>query len=338
MKLEKRINILSELGQRLKSPDEHLMAVMKRTEINNGWLTIENQKKAIAAIVSQFLDPDKLRAWSNQYDIADGKRRQTVGLVMAGNIPLVGFHDFLCVFISGHRAIVKLSSKDPYLFPHLLQMMASIDERVNDFVEIVAQLSGYDAVIATGSNNSAKYFESYFGKVPHIIRKNRNGVAIFSGEETSKDLINFGRDVFDYFGLGCRNVSKIYVPTNYDFNPLLEALHTYNQIVLHTKYKNNFDYNYAIYLLNKIEYQANGCIILKEDSAIPSNIATLHFEYYDDLEYLYSQLVYRMGEIQVVVSSKQLPGIKTVVFGEAQNPQLSEYADGVDTMEFLVGL
>ena len=339
MKLEERINILSELGRRLKAPDDYLDALMKRTEINNGWLTIENQKKAISAIVDFFLDEQKLTRWVEYYGVQQHSEARKLGLIMAGNIPLVGFHDFLCVFITGHHAIIKLSSKDPYLFPHLIKIMKSIDNRVGDVVEIVDRLAGYDAVIATGSNNSARYFETYFGKVPHIIRKNRNGIAILTGEETERELIEFGKDVFDFFGLGCRNVSKIYIPKNYDFEPLLRALHTYNQIVLHTKYKNNFDYNYAIYMLNKVQYIANGCIILIEQSAIPSNIATLHFEYYENMEFLEKELLTKKDEIQVIVAGKTaLTSTKTVWFGMAQQPKLDDYADGVDTMDFLVHL
>ena len=339
MTIVERIYVLNELGNRLTEPNEYLEAVMKRTAIHNGWLTVAHQKQAIEAIVSQFLSESKLVDWTNKYKVATKPTPKRVGLIMAGNIPLVGFHDFLCIFVSGNHAKVKVSSKDPYLFPYLIKLMTEIDERVASYIEIVEQLRDFDAVIATGSNNSAKYFESYFGKVPNIIRKNRNGVAILSGKETKQELIEFGHDVFDYFGLGCRNVSKIYVPIDYDFDPLLEALHTYNSMVLHTKYKNNFDYNYAVFMLNKEKFHANGCIMLLERSGIPSNIATLHYEYYNDLSHLDNLLETQHEKIQVIIASNTHQSkLPTMAFGEAQCPQLADYADGIDTMNFLVGL
>ncbi len=336
MTTKERINILKTLGDRLIVPDEYLNAVMKRTEFNNGWLTVANQRKAIDAIVTQFLDGDKLEQWATQYTFASNVAPRKIGLVMAGNIPLVGFHDFLCVFIAGDQALVKLSSKDPYLFPYLVQLMEKIDSRVADYVKVVDRLQNYDAVIATGSNNSAKYFEAYFGKVPHIIRKNRNGVAVLTGKETEQELKSLGKDIFEYFGLGCRNVSKIYVPEGYNFEPLLEALHTYNKIVLNTKYKNNFDYNYAVYMLNKVPFKANGCIILVEQEAIPSNIATLHYEYYSDMSSLAAKLEMLRDEIQEIVASADVKiGLPTIPFGDAQQPTLFDYPDGVDTMKFI---
>ena len=211
MKLKERINALIKLGEHLRrDDDEYLQAVMHRTQYNNAWFTIENQHLAVRAIAKQMLDPGKLEQWLSGYDIPEETRPQTVGLVMAGNIPLVGFHDLLCVFAARHRAMIKLSDKDQYLLPYLLKLLARFDGRTEDYFQVVDKLQGFDAVIATGSNNSARYFEAYFGKYPHIIRRNRNAVAVLDGRESEEELRALGRDVFQYFGLGCRNVAKIY--------------------------------------------------------------------------------------------------------------------------------
>ncbi|MCB0577724.1 MAG: acyl-CoA reductase [Phaeodactylibacter sp.] len=338
MTLKERINILVELGSHLRGQDEYLDALMHRTSHHNPWFTIGNQQQAIASIAGNMLLREKLEAWLQRYDVPEAAPPRTVGIVMAGNIPLVGFHDLLCVFVAGHRALIKMSDKDPYLLPYLLKLLAGFDERAESWFGITAQLRGFDAVIATGSNNSARYFEAYFGKYPHIIRRNRNGIAVLTGEESAEELRELGKDVFQYFGLGCRNVSKIYVPWGYDFDPLLEALHEHRAIVLHNKYKNNFDYNYALHMLNKEEFKANGCIILREDASLQSRIASLHFEYYGSPEGLEQELESRKGQIQCIVARDGLLKQPAYPFGTAQEPQLWDYADGVDTMEFLLGL
>ena len=284
MKRSERIDALVQLGERLQQEDDYLKAIMHRTQYNNAWFTIENQEKAVRAIAEHFLEADKLNDWLARYDIPEQTDAKTVGLVMAGNIPLVGFHDWLCIFTAGHHAKVKLSDKDQYLFPYLLKLLAEIDERTASYTEMVDRLSGFDAVIATGSNNSARYFEAYFGRYPHIIRRNRHGVAVLTGEETQGELLELGKDIFQYYGLGCRNVAKLYLPKPYDFDPLLEALHEYREIVMNTKYKNNFDYNYALYTLNKAAFKANGCVMLVEEPALQSRIACLHYEQYENLE------------------------------------------------------
>ena len=336
MKLKERILALIKLGEHLRrEDDEYLQAVMHRTQYNNPWFTIQNQQLAVRAIAEQMLDPGKLEQWLSAYNIPEETKPQTVGLVMAGNIPLVGFHDLLCVFVAGHRAMIKLSDKDQYLLPYLLKLLGRIDNRTEDYFQVVDKLQGFDAVIATGSNNSARYFEAYFGKYPHIIRRNRNAVAVLDGQESEEELRALGRDVFQYFGLGCRNVAKIYVPRNYGFNALLEALYEHRDLVLHSKYKNNFDYNYALFVLNKVKYQANSCILLTENKAIASHIAGLHYEYYDDLEAVKNEMEERASEIQCIIARKELLPIKTYPFGQAQSPELWDYADGVDTMDFL---
>lgn len=354
MTLQSRLSTLHQLAAHLKAgEDEFLTALQTRTEYNNKWFTLEHQQASLNAIVHEFLDEDKLNAWLSGYKIIpiagdgfvpqpgpDGEGQKTVGLVLAGNIPLVGFHDILCVYVAGHKAQVKLSSKDEYVLPYLLKLLAKFDEEAAGYFDLVDQLNGYDAVIATGSNNSARYFETYFAKVPHIIRKNRNAVAVLSGTETEEELRALGRDVFQYFGLGCRNVSKLYVPEGYDFDPLLHVFHEWKTLQNHPKWKNNFDYNYALQTLNKESFHLTGPLMVLEDEAIASRIGTLHFEYYADQASLAIELNARREEIQLVV---QPPGflnilLPTFPFGEAQQPALGDYADGVDTMEFLFGL
>ncbi len=335
MILKKRIEILSKLGDHLSGKDEYLEAVMARTHFNNPWFTIENQQRAIKSIATAFLQKDKLESWAGKYGLKEPKDPITVGLVMAGNIPLVGFHDMLCVFVSGHKSKIKLSDKDKYLLPYLLKLLAGFGAEAESYFETVEMLKNFDAVIATGSNNSARYFESYFGKVPNIIRKNRNAVAVLDGSETGDDLLALGKDVFRYFGLGCRNVSKLYLPEGYDFQLLLEKLHNFKEIILHHKYKNNFDYNMALLMMNNTTFWNNGCIILSENKSIASRIALLHFEHYSDLAELEKELASKEDQIQCVVSKIELEKLPTVPFGKAQEPQLDDYADGVDTLAFL---
>lgn len=339
MTLTERIAALSALGQTLlREDDDYLAATIARTAIHNPWFTVAHQQQAIRAIATNMLDEQALHNWVATYDLPEYQWPKHIGLVMAGNLPLVGFHDVLCVFVAGHKGIIKLSEKDLYLLPALLRMLAQVEPRTADYFETVERLTGFDAVIATGSNNSARYFHAYFDKYPHIIRSNRNAVAVLSGQETHEELVALGRDVFDYFGLGCRNVSKLYLPVGYGFDPLLEALYEYRDVVNHTKYKNNFDYNYALYLLNKVEFQANGCIMLRPDTSLQSAIATLHYDYYTDADHVAAMLLAQQSDIQLVVSHRPLPGITTFAPGQAQQPTLSDYADGVDTMAFLRGL
>ncbi|MEM9846643.1 MAG: acyl-CoA reductase [Bacteroidota bacterium] len=336
MNLQQRIDAMLALGKHLaQNEDAYLDAIMQRTYHNNRWFTIENQQQAIQAIATQFLAPDALTTWLSSYNIPEKNDPKNVGLIMAGNIPLVGFHDVLCVFLSGHRSIIKLSDKDQYLLPYLLKLLKQIDPATEAYFTVVDKLKDFDAVIATGSNNSARYFEAYFGKYPNIIRKNRNGVVVLDGTETAEELQALGQDVFQYFGLGCRNISKLYVPEGYQFEALLEALHEYKEIVLHSKYKNNFDYHYAIYIINRAKYLANGCIILQEKEAIASPIANLHYEYYENTKQVSEKLKQHASEIQLVVSKTKLNEVNSIAFGQAQQPALSDYADGVDTMAFL---
>lgn len=313
-----------------------------RSYQDNRWFTEENVAHALGAIARSFLDAGFLRTWASRYRLSDAPHPdKTIGLVMAGNIPLVGFQDWLCVFVSGHRAKVKLSEKDKHLLPFLVKKMgewALESWAYTEFLTDADRLSGFDAVIATGSNNTARYFEQYFGRYPHVIRRNRNGIAVLDGTENMADLYALGRDIFSYFGLGCRNVSKLYVPVGYDFNPLLEALHEYRELIHHDKYKNNFDYNLTLMLLNQLPYLNNGCLLLREDPSLQARIASVHYEFYEDAAHLAQLLSPHRDDIQVVVSKSPLPGWAVVPFGKSQEPGLTDYPDGVDIMAFLTNL
>ncbi|MBC7866408.1 MAG: acyl-CoA reductase, partial [Gloeobacteraceae cyanobacterium ES-bin-316] len=250
------------------------------------------------------------------------------GIVMAGNIPLVGFHDFLCIFIFGHKQTIKLSTKDNILLKHLVEKLIEFDNRVSAHISFEEMLKGCDAYIATGSNNSSRYFEQYFAKYPNIIRKNRTSAAILSGKETAAELENLIDDIHLYFGLGCRNVSKIFVPKEYDFVPLLKSFDKYEYFADHHKYKNNYDYQLSIILLNNIYYMTNGSTLLTENQGLFSPISHLFFEYYEDVEKVIEQLQQK-EELQCII------GTGRTAFGDAQNPGLFSYADGVDSMKFL---
>ncbi len=338
MNLSNRIDLLALLGKHLEKESEELQAVITKTFIHNGWFTVENIKESIRAISTQFLDKAKLEKWAAQYRIADIQQPKNVALVMAGNIPLVGFHDWLCVFLSGHKAIVKLSDKDKFLLPYIFDFLSDLEPSVENYVQTTGFLKDFDVVIATGSNNSARYFESYFGKYPHIIRKNRTSVAVLEGNETKEELLELGKDIFKYFGLGCRSVSKIYVPENYDFEFLMETLHEFKDIVLHHKYKNNFDYNFTLLILNKIKHYSCGCLLLREGESLHSRIAGMHYEVYHDVEDLKTHFKEKAEEIQCIVSKKTIGDLPITPLGKSQEPSLTDYADGVDTMAFLTNL
>lgn len=343
MLLQERTKLLTELGHYLRSGgDEELDLAIRQSFIENAWFTEENVRNALDAIAAEFLDLGKLEAWTARYAIRDlDYPEKTIGLVMAGNIPLVGFQDWLCVFVAGHRARVKLSDKDKRLLPLLIKKMGewrADSHAYTEFLSDADKLSGFDAVIATGSNNTARYFEQYFGKYPHVIRHNRNAIAVLNGLETADDMLALGKDIFSYFGLGCRNVSKLYVPHGYHFDALLENLHEYREMINHNKYKNNFDYNFTLFILNQIPHLNNGCLLLREDPALQARIASVHYEYYDNLQDLDELLADRTGQIQCVVGNTTLRDYEVLPFGQSQKPTLNDYPDGVDVMQFLLGL
>ncbi len=302
----------------------------------NPWFVEEN----ILFALEQWggvLTEENLREFLSSYSPKSGGPQKTVGIVMAGNVPLVGFHDFLCVLLSGHRALAKLSSQDRHLMPFLASILIQAEPGLSPRIQFVEDLmKGYDAVIATGSNNTGRYFEHYFGKGPHIIRKNRNSVAILSGKEDLGQLRALGSDIFGYFGLGCRNVSKIYVPKGYDFDLFFKGIQDRQDVVNHSKYANNYDYNRAIFAMNGQRFLDNGFVLLKEEEELPSPISVLHYSQYGPGTDPRIALAELDDQIQCTVSGSGLKG--EVPFGQAQNPGLADYADGVDTMEFLLGL
>jgi hypothetical protein len=264
-----------------------------------------------------------------KYKVADKSAgNKTVGLVMAGNIPLVGFHDFLCIFLTGNKMMIKASSKDEVLIKHLVAQLLSWDERLIDSILFTPMLKGADAYIATGSNNSGRYFDYYFKKYPHIIRRNRTSVAFLNGRETPGELDRLADDVHLYFGMGCRNVTKLYVPVGYDFVPMLEAFRKYSYFSDHHKYKNNYDYYLAISLLNNQYYMTNGSVLLLENKSVFSPIAVLNYEFYTDKKEVEKELE-GSKDIQCICGKGYLP------FGELQQPAVTDFADGVDTMLFL---
>lgn len=296
----------------------------------NGWFTPANVRLAVGSL-SQMLAENKLREWISKYHLED-KEPKRVGVITAGNIPLVGFHDMLCVLISGNIFVGKLSSDDKLLFPKVAEILIHIEPGFKNRVIFTERLEHIDAVIATGSNNTARYFEHYFGKYPHIIRKNRNSVAVISGNESEEELKNLGKDIFMYFGLGCRNVSKLFLPEGYDLDKIFGALYSHKEMVNHNKYGNNYDYNKTVYLLNGEKILENGFLIMKHDKGIASPVAVLFYEYFKDFSELKKRLLDDSEKIQCIVGSL---GLATATFGKAQSPQLWDYADNVDTMEFL---
>lgn len=302
----------------------------------NGWFTEDNLLFALQQW-GALLTEKNIMDWMSRYSFNPDKQPKNVGIVMAGNIPLVGFHDFLCVVLSGNKVLAKQSSNDKLLLPYLVRFLVEQEPSFSDKISFVDdKLKDFDAVIATGSNNTSRYFEYYFGKKPNIIRKNRNSIALLTGRESQEQLNALGEDIFRYYGLGCRNVSKIFVPKGYDFDVLFKALYPYKDIINQHKYANNYDYNKAVYLMSEFNILDNGFLILKEDEALASPISVLFYSYYDDESKLMEQLGIMEEQIQCVVSK----GLHDdhVGFGETQKPSLTDYADGIDTMEFLLQL
>ena len=305
----------------------------------NGWFIEANVRQMLLA-VGKSLEKQKLEKWLSTYlpSLETKKEGITIAVVMAGNIPAVGFHDFLTVLISGNKLLAKLSSDDEKLLPAIAELLIAIEPDFENKIEFTNnQIKSFDAVIATGSDNSSRYFQYYFGKYPNIIRKNRNGIAVLSGNETALELEGLADDIFFYYGLGCRNVSKIFVPHGYDLNTLLDVLSERKKIVENNKYFNNYEYNKAIFLVNSREHFDTGTVLLVEEEQIASPVSVLNFEYYTDEHALTKRLILDTDKIQCVVSNlDSIP--EKVPFGKSQQPELWDYADGVDTMEFILGL
>jgi hypothetical protein len=327
------------LGKWMKSEDADLNSACQLAEAENSWFTQSNIRRSLQAIAGDYLSEDRLCAFLAGYDLNPGKSSRNVGIISAGNVPLVGFHDVLCVLLAGHKAYLRLSSKDAHLMRAVLAYVASIDPGLAARVVITENLKGLDAYIATGSNNSVRYFESYFGKYPHIIRRNRQSVAVLNGTESEDDLLRLGEDVFSYFGMGCRNVSHLLVPDDYSFDAMLGLWQDkFSDLILHNGYRNNYDYNYAIYLLNKSPFLMNGCVLLLQSPDLASRIACLNYSRVENEEAAIGYLNQYKSSIQCMVSNHPITGFSFIPFGEAQHPGLSDFADGIDTMKFLLNL
>lgn len=313
---------------------KQLEELTQRSVHHNGWFTPEQVRFSLQQW-SEALTEKNLNQWLSSYPLPV-QSPKTVGLVLAGNIPLVGFHDFITVLLSGHKVKAKRSSNDQQLIAFMADFLMAAQPELKDHITFVdGKLEGFDAVIATGSNNTARYFEYYFQKVPNIIRKNRNSVAVITGEETHEELIALGEDIFRYFGLGCRNVSKLFVPKGYDFKPFFEAMYAHKDIIDYEKYANNYDYNKAVYLMSQFKILDNGFMTVKEDSAYASPISGVFYEFYDSLAEVKQRLETDRDLIQCVVGSSQVALPEVIPFGQSQSPGLNDYADGVDTLAFL---
>lgn len=308
---------------------------LKLAQENNGWFTQENLRFSIDNW-AKALQEENLINWTETYDI-DTVLPQKVAIIMAGNIPLVGFHDFLSVLISGHEVIVKQSSSDKHLLPYLAKYLEYAEPSFKGKITFTeGKLEDFDAVIATGSNNTARYFEYYFKDKPNIIRKNRNSVAILTGNETSAQLVALSDDIFTYFGLGCRSVSKLFVPKDYNFEAFFKAMYGKSDIMNSAKYANNYDYNKAVYLMSLFDILENGFVMIKEDAQYASPIATVFYEYYESLDSLQEKLAVDAENIQCIVADINIDN--QIAFGQTQHPELHDYADGVDTLTFLTNL
>ncbi|MBI5540013.1 MAG: acyl-CoA reductase [Bacteroidia bacterium] len=353
MSTEKRIEAFAALGQLLndyfisgKSNSPFLEKwkckidkIIEEQRQTNQWFTPENVTLALKSW-SELLTVENLNKWLEPYhDLIQKKKNPvTVGVILAGNIPLVGMHDFVSVLISGNNFIGKLSSKDDSLIKLISSILCDIEPEFTSSISFSEnQLTNFDAIIATGSNNTARYFEYYFGKYPSIIRRNRNSVAVLTGEETIEDLKNLSKDIFQYFGMGCRNVSKIYVPEKYNFDNFFLAMDHWNYLYQHNKYANNYDYHKSVYQMNMIEFFDNGFMLLKNDRQIFSPLSVIFYDYYSVITILAAEINENINEIQCIVSkSNEIEN--AVPFGKSQAPNLWDYADNIDTMKFLLKL
>jgi len=352
MQLEERINALVQLGKFLgqfssestekKSDilhnDEFYNGMHQQLEAaknHNGWFTPDNLSFACHSW-SEALSEANIQKWTSAYDF-DVIAQKRVAIIMAGNVPLVGFHDFLSVLMSGHKVVVKLSSNDKQLLPFLAKYLTAVAPQFDGSISFTEnRLQDFDAVIATGSNNTARYFNHYFGKYPHIIRKNRNSIAVLTGNETKEQMEALADDIFRYFGLGCRNVSKLYIPTDFNKDLFFNGMFSWQRIINNNKYINNYDYNKAVYLMSKFELLDNEFMLLKEDKGHSSPISVVFYESYSSLDSIEQKLEQDANKIQCIVSTA---GLKDEIpFGKAQSPELWDYADNEDTIKFLLNL
>lgn len=317
-----------------------LEANIHRTAFHNPWFEKSNYWQSMDALAKNMLVPEALQSWCEKYRFpVNPEFQRTIGLIFAGNIPLVGFHDFVTIYLSGHRAEIKLSGKDPYVFPAVLQIMGEVDPKIEDRFRMVEKLQNFDAVIATGSNNTNRYFRKYFSEFPSILRSNRTSIAVLDGNETPDELRGLGHDIFDYFGLGCRNVTKLFVPEGYDFGSFLDEMSGFSSVMNNIKYKNNYDYNLSIELLNRSDILSTPYVMLKRDrESLFSPVGMVYYDVYSNLDAVLNDLVHRKDEIQTVVGKHPVKGISCTDFGKTQQPGLFDYPDGEDLGHFLFQL
>lgn len=338
MTFQQRVQAFIQLGSFLQNAATNAHKAIVEAYLYNNWFTEESQRLALQAW-ADTLTERKINAWVSKYKFCEESSNKSVAIIMAGNIPLVGLHDLICVLLAGHKAIIKLSSDDNILPKFIVAALIQIEPAFADKIIVLndEKLGGdYDAVIATGSNNSNRYFEYYFRKLPNILRRNRNSVAVLTGHETDEDMKLLAKDIFTYFGLGCRNVSKLYIPRGFDMAMFFENTHDYDAYMHHNKYANNYTYHKAIWLLNQDAFLENGLINLKESKDLASPLASVYYEYYDSLDEVKAMLEERKEEIQCVVSKVQIGN--SIPLGKSQQPELWDYADGIDTLEFLLKL
>ncbi len=333
MNLSDRIRAFNLLGHKIDNLSvEERENLYERTRSLNPWFVSESINLSLAGI-SHFLKEENLNTWVNLYDLSVEKNKK-VGIAMAGNIPLVGFHDYLSVLISGNHLVIKLSSQDSYLLPAINTWLIELESRFASRIHFEERLNNVDAIIATGSNNTARYFEYYFRNIPHIIRKNRSSIGILMGEEDNDHLKELGKDVFSYFGLGCRNISKLFVPEGYEFIKLLNTWEDYKEIINHHKYGNNYDYQKSVLLVNKVSHLDNGFVLLTQNDQLISPISVLYFETYSTQSDLKKKIKIQKDKIQCIVSANGWFD-ESVAFGKAQFPALWDYANGINTLKFL---
>jgi len=338
--IEQRLEALTALREEMLSPGEYTEAVITRASYENAWYDRDHILRMMRSLAENMLAPQHLQDVIDKYAIDDKILAADVGIVMAGNLPLVGFHDWLCVYLMGYTAQVKLSSKDPYLLPALTKFLASIDSDLEHQTRYVDTLSDYHAVIATGSENTNRYFRQYFQRVPHLLRSSRTSVAVLSGEESDEEIIALSDDILAFYGLGCRNVSKVYWPEGWDQDRLFELSRAHKHVASNSKYMDNYDYNFAMWGLNRQTFFTNGILLFKPDESLHSRLASIYYETYADRDSLISDLVERADDLQCFVAQEDYSkgALQHVVYGRTQQPSILDYPDGVDIMHFLLSI
>lgn len=343
MTIQERISAFAQLGQRIlhdMDKETPFGKTLGQASIHNPWFTENFCKHAIGSIARQWLTIDALTQWVTPYDgpAINPDTPKTVAVIMAGNVPFVGFHDMLTVLISGHKFLGKISSKDGGLMQTLVDLLLEVEPGFKPYISLTeGQIKNFDAVIATGSDNSARYFEHYFGKYPNMIRQNRHSIAVLTHSTTHEEMEQLAHDIFLYFGLGCRNVSKVLIPKDFKIESVLDALSGYSDIINHHKYANNYEYHRAVYLMNQIEHLDTGFVLAKPDDSLGSPVGVLFYQYYTDLDAVKDYISINKNQLQCIVSS--IDEIEnSIAFGETQNPKLNDFADGIDTLKFLYGL